>query len=121
MRWRKDMARVSSWAGTPGKPVRAGTAEAQLHLRSRCCWLFQGGLGAVPGWKPGWKVMPGSGSCPSPELGLGTLDPRFVALSPEIPSSIPGLGCLEPAPPAPSPAPQQHSHLPQHEGLSPPP
>lgn len=91
----------SGWAGTPGKPVRAGTAEAQLHLPGHWHRLFQGGLGAVPGWKPSWKVMPGPGSCPSPQVGVGAQDPRFVALSPEVPSSVPGLACLEAAPPFP--------------------
>lgn len=36
MTWRRDMARVGGWVGTPGKPVETGMAAAQLHLPS--CW-----------------------------------------------------------------------------------
>lgn len=39
--------------------------------------------------------MPWPGSCPSPEWGMGAQDPRYFALSLEVPSSIPGLVCLE--------------------------
>lgn len=93
--WRHDIKRPEcGWAGTPGKPVKAGTAKAQLHLPSRWNWLSEG-------WSGGyacWKIMPWPGSCPSPEQGGGAQDPSYIALSLEVPSRIPGLVCLELAP-----------------------
>lgn len=94
MTWRRDRARVGAWEGTPGKPVEAGTAKAQLHLPSRWNWLSEE-------WTGGHahrKTLPWPGSCPSPEQGMGAQDPRYIALSLGVPSGIPGLVCLEPAP-----------------------
>lgn len=106
------MARVGGWADTPGKPrkVEVGIAKSQLHLPSCWNWLSEGWTGGPAHW----KIMPGS--CPSPEQGMGAQDPRYIALSLEVPSNIPGLVCLELAPnfctPAVPPAPSW--------GLSPP-
>lgn len=95
------MARVSGWTGTLGKPMWADTAEAQLHLPSRWHRLFQGGLGAMPNWKPTVRSCQGQVLAPALCWVWGDQDPRFVALSPEALSSIPGLGCLESALPFP--------------------
>lgn len=88
------MARVGGWEGTPGKPVEAGTAKAHLHLPRHWNWLSEG-------WTRGHahrKIMLWPGSCPSPEQGMGAQDPRNIAFSLEVPSGIPELVCLEPAP-----------------------
>lgn len=101
MRWRKDTARASGWAGTPGTPVR-------LARQKPNCTFPATGVGC---FRVGWRrarlegaavVLPGPGSCPSPVLGVGAQEPWFVALSPVVPGSISGLGCLELAPPFPS-------------------
>lgn len=105
MRWRRDVARVSGWTGTLGKPVWAGTAEAQLHLPSRWHRLFQGGLGAVPNWKPTGC----QGQVLAPVLGwvwvIRTLD---LLSCPQRPSAA-SLGWAAWSELLPSPASQQHS------------
>lgn len=88
------MTRVGGWEGTPGKPVEVGTAKAQVHLPSCWNWLSKGWTGD----HAHRKIMPWPGSCPSPEQGMGAQDPRYIASLLEVPSGIPGLVCMEPAP-----------------------
>lgn len=72
-----------------------GKASVSWHGRNPTAsfWLpplaISRSTGGCARWMPSCKGMPGPGSCPSPELGVGAQDPRFVALSPEVLSSSP--------------------------------
>lgn len=114
-----EKGRGQRWAGQG----RWGSQRGRARQKPNCS-LPAAGIGSSRvGWEGPAMVLPGPGSCPSPELGGGTPDPGFVALSlsPEVPSSIPGLSCLEPAPPFPcTPAAQPALPPSPPWGLSPP-